>query len=114
MSNHDNEQANARRRHVYAWNRDKNNKKQRLLYRVVCQPVDMSSSFSLIQHFDTPSLPSPILNPLNTCLDDAHQLFCKTMDQLVDMNVCPICNECYPGIATKKFHGAYMCSRCII
>ena len=36
------------------------------------------------------------------------------MDQLVDMNVCSICKECYPGIVTKKFHGAYACSRCIL
>ena len=35
------------------------------------------------------------------------------MDQLADMNACSICNECYPGIVMKKFHGAYICSRCI-
>ena len=36
------------------------------------------------------------------------------MDQLDDLHVCSICNECYPGIATKKFHGAYICSHCIL
>ena len=36
------------------------------------------------------------------------------MDQLADMNVCSICNECYHGIATKKFHGTYGCSCCIL
>ena len=55
-----------------------------------------------------------MLNPSNTLLDDVHQRFCKKMDQLADMNVCSICNECYPGIATKKFHGAYGCLRCIL
>ena len=74
----------------------------------------MSSSFSLVQPFDTPSLPSPILNPSNTHLDDAHQQFCKKMVQLADMNVYSICNECYPGMPTKKFHGAYGCSHCIL
>ena len=98
MLNHDNEQANARRRLVYAQNRDQNNKKQRLLYRASRQIVDMSCSFSLGKPFDTPSLPSPMLNPPNTRLDDAHQRFCKKMDQLADMNVCSICNECYPGL----------------
>ena len=36
------------------------------------------------------------------------------MDQIVDMNVCSICNECYPGIATQKFYGAYGFYRCIL
>ena len=36
------------------------------------------------------------------------------MEQLADMHVCLICRECYPGIAMKKFHGAYTCSRCIL
>ena len=78
------------------------------------QLVDMSSSFSLGKPFDTPSLPSPMLNPSNTHLDDAHQQFCKKMVQLADMNVYSICNECYPGIPMKKFHGAYGFSRCIL
>ena len=114
MPNRDNEQANARRRVLYAQNRDKNNKKQRLIYRVARLPVDISSSFSLAQPSDTPSLPSPMLNPSNTHLDDAHQQFGKKMDQLVDIHVFSICKECYPGITTKKFHGAYTCSCCIL
>ena len=36
------------------------------------------------------------------------------MDQLVDIHICSICKECYPGIAMKKFHGAYTCSRSIL
>ena len=36
------------------------------------------------------------------------------MDQLADMHVCSICKECYPGIVTKKLHGAYACSCCIL
>ena len=36
------------------------------------------------------------------------------MDQLADMNVYSTCKECYPGIVTKKFHGAYTCSCCIL
>ena len=40
--------------------------------------------------------------------------FVKKMDQLADMNVYLICNECYPSIPMKKFHGAYGCSHCII
>ena len=87
MPNHDNEQANAQRRLVYAQTRYKNNKKQCLLYRDAYQPMDMSSLFSLGQPFDTPSLPPPMLNPSNTPLDDAHQRFHKKMDQLADMNV---------------------------
>ena len=114
MSNHGNKQANAQRRLVYAHNKDQNNNKQRLLYRDDRQPMDMSSSFSLGQPFDTPSLPSPMLNPPNTRLDDAHQRFCKKMDQLANMNVCLICNECYPSIVTKKFHDAYTFSHCIL
>ena len=82
MPNRDNEQANARRRVLYAQNRDKNNKKQRLLYRAARVPVDMSSSISLAEPVDIASL------PLNNHLNDAHQCFCKKMDQLADMNVC--------------------------
>ena len=77
MSNHDNEQANARRRLVYAWNRNKNNKKQRLLYRDAHQAMDMYFSFSPSQPSNGPSLPSPMLNPSNTPLDDAQQHFNK-------------------------------------
>ena len=73
MPTHDNEQANARRRVVYAQNRDKNNKKQHLLYRASRLPMDMSSSISLVEPFNRASLPSPMLNPSNTHLDDAHQ-----------------------------------------
>ena len=73
MPNHENEQANARRRVVYVENRDKNNKKQHLLYRVAHLHVDMSSSISLARPSDRPSLPSLMLNPSNTHLDDAHQ-----------------------------------------
>ena len=47
MPTHENEQANARRRVVYAQNKNKKNKKQRLLYRAAHLPVDMSSSFYL-------------------------------------------------------------------
>ena len=114
MLNHDNEQANARRRLVYAHNRDQNNKKQRLLYRAARQLVDMSSSFSLVQPLDTPSLPSPMLNLSNTPLYDALQRFRKKMDQLANIHVCSIYNECYTGITMRKFLAAYECSRCIL
>ena len=114
MPNHDKEQDNARRRVLYAQNRDKNNKKQRLLYRVSHLCVDMYSSNSLVEPIDSTSLPSPVPNPLNNQLNDAHQRFCKKMYQLVDMHVCSICKECYPGIVTKKFHEAYACSHCIL
>ena len=73
MPNHDKEQANAQRRVLYAQNRDKNNKKQCLLYRVARLHVDISSSFSLSQPFDIPSLPYPMLNLSNTRIDYAHQ-----------------------------------------
>ena len=69
-------------------------------------PIDMSSSISLAEPIDTTSLPSPVPNPLNNHLNDAHQRFRKKMDQLANMHVCSICKECYPGIVTKKFHGA--------
>ena len=114
MPNHDNEQANARRRVLYAQNRDKNNKEQRLLYRVACLPVDMSSSISLAQPSDRPSLPSPMLNPSNTHLDDAHQQFRKKINQLADIHVCSICKESYPGIVMKNFLHAYNCSHCTL
>ena len=107
MPNHDKEQANAQ-------NRDKNNKKQCLIYRAAHLPVDISSSISLAEPVDTASLPSPMENPLNNHLNDTHQCFHKKMDQLADMNVCSICKKCYPGIVTKKFHGAYACTRCIL
>ena len=73
MPTHDKEQANARRRVLYAQNRDKNNKKQRLLYRADHMHVDMSSSNSLVEPVDSASLPSPVPNPLNNHLKDAHQ-----------------------------------------
>ena len=76
--------------------------------------MDMSSSISLAEPFDRASLPSPILNLLNTRLDDAHQRFRKKMDQLADMHVCSICKEFNPVIATKKFDGAYTFSCCIL
>ena len=76
--------------------------------------MDMSSSISLAEPVDTASLPSPVPNPLNNHLNDAHQRFRKKMDQLADMHVCSICKECYPGIVTKKFHEAYTCSHCIL
>ena len=114
MPNHDNEQANAWRRVLYAQNKYKNNKKQRLLYKAARLPVDMSSSISLTEPLDIASLPSVVPNPLKNHLNDAHQCFHKKMDQLADMNVCSICKESYPGIATKKFHGVYACSHCIL
>ena len=114
MPNRDNEQANARRRVLYAQNRDKNNKKQCLLYRAAGLHVDIYSSISLAEPVDTASLPSPILIPLKNHLNDAHQRFRKKMDQLDDMHVFSICKECYPGIVTKNFHDAYTCSRCIL
>ena len=77
MPNHDNEHANARRIVLYAQNRDKNNKKQRLLYRATRLPVDMSSSISLAEPVDTTSLPYPVPNPLNNHLNDGHQRFRK-------------------------------------
>ena len=64
MPNHDNEQANARRRVLYAQNKDKNNKKQRS-YWVARLPVDVYSSISLAELVDTASLPSPMENLLN-------------------------------------------------
>ena len=73
MPNRDKEQANARRRVLYAQNRDKNNKKQRLLYRAAHMRVDMSSSNSLVEPVNSASLPSPVPNPLNNQLNDAHQ-----------------------------------------
>ena len=73
MPTHDNEQANARRRVAYAQDKDKNNKKQCLLYRVARLPVDMSSLISLAEPSNKASLPSPMLNPSNTHLNDAHQ-----------------------------------------
>ena len=65
MPTHDKEQANARRRVLYAQDRDKNNKKQRHLYRDARMCVDMSSSNSLEEPVDSASLPSPVPNPLN-------------------------------------------------
>ena len=73
MPNSDNEQANARRRVLYAQKRDKNNKKQSLIYRDARLPMDMSSSISLAEPSDRASLPSPMLNPSNTRLNDANQ-----------------------------------------
>ena len=102
MPNHDNEQDNARRRVLYAQNRDKNNKKQCLLYRVAHLFVDISSSISLAEPINTASLPSPVENPLNNHLNDAHQHFRKKMDQQADMNVCSICKECYLGIVKES------------
>ena len=99
---------------LYAQNKDKNNKKQRLLYRAAHLPVDMSSSICLVEPLNTASLPSPVPNPLNNHFNDAHQRFRKKMDQLADMHVCSICKECYPGIVTKKTHGAYAYYRCIL
>ena len=77
MSTHDKEQANARRRVLYAQDRDKNNKKQCHLYRAACMRVNMSSSNSLVEPVDSASLPSPVPNPLNNQLNDAHQRFSK-------------------------------------
>ena len=114
MSTHDNEQANAWRIFVYPQNRDKNNNKQHLLYRAARLPMDMSSSFSLVQPSDRPFLPPLMLNPSNTHLDDAHQQFLKKMDQLHDMHVCSICKEYYSGIVTRKINDAYTCSHCIL
>ena len=88
MPNHDNEQANAGSRVLYAQNRDKNNKKQCLLYRVARLCVHMSSSNSLAEPLHSASLPSPVPNPLNNHLIDAHQWFHKKMDQLANMHVC--------------------------
>ena len=65
MPTHDKEQANARRRFLYAQDKDKNNKKQRHLYRAACMHVNMSSSNSLVELVDSTSLPSPVPNPLN-------------------------------------------------
>jgi len=73
MPTHDKEQANARRRVLYAQDRDKNNKKQCHLYRATRMRVDMSSSNSLVEPVDSASLPSPVPNPLNNHLNDAHQ-----------------------------------------
>ena len=98
MPNHDKDQASARRRVLYAQNRDKNNKKRCLIYKVSRMLVDMSSSNSLVELLDSASLPYPIKNPLNNHLNYAHQRFRKKMDQLADMHVCSICKECYPGI----------------
>ena len=67
----------ARRRVLYAQNRDKNNKKQRLLYRDSRLPVDISSSIYLAEPVDTASLPFPVENPLNNQLNDANQWFRK-------------------------------------
>ena len=52
MPTHDKEQANARRRVLYSQDKDKNNKKQRHLYRVARMCVDMSSSNSLVEPAD--------------------------------------------------------------
>ena len=114
MPTHDKEQANARRRVLYAQERDKNNKKQHHLYRDSRMRVNMSSSNSLVEPVDSASLPSPVPNPLNNQLNDAHQRFHKKMDQLADMHVYSIFKECYPDIVTKNFHEAYTCSRCIL
>ena len=114
MPNHDKEQANARRRVLYAQNIDKNNKKQCILYRVARLHVRMYSSNSLVEPLHSASLPSPVPNPLNNHLNDAHQRFRKKMDQLDDMHVTSICKECYLGIVMKNFHDAYTCSRCIL
>ena len=40
--------------------------------------------------------------------------FVKKFDQLAYMHVFSVCKECYLGIVTKKFHGAYTCSHCIL
>ena len=108
MPTHDNEQANEQRRVVYSQNRDKNNKKQHLLYRAAQLPVEMSSLVSLLEPSNRPSVPPAMLNPSNTYLDDAHQQFHEKMDQLADLHVCIVCKECYPGIVTKKFHEAHL------
>ena len=72
MPTHDNEQANARRRIVYAKNKDKNDKRQCLLYRATRLPMDMYCSVSLPEPFDRPSLRLSMPNPSSTWLDDAH------------------------------------------
>ena len=102
MPTHDNEQANAQRKVVYAQNIDKNNKKHRLLYRVAHLPVDMSCPVSLPEPSNRPSIQPSMLNPSSTHLDDAHQRFRKKMDQLCDMHVYSICKEFYLGIVMKK------------
>ena len=71
MLTHDNKQANARRRVVYAKNRDKNNKKKRLLYSATWLPVDISSLVSLPIPSNRPSLRPSMLNPSSTRLSDA-------------------------------------------
>ena len=102
MPTHENEQSNAQRIILYAENRDKNKKRQRLLYRATRLLVDMSCPVSLPEPFNRPLLRPSMVNPSSTLLDDAHQRFHKKMDQLHDMHVCSICKEFYPGIVTKK------------
>ena len=114
MPTHDNEQDNSQRRVAYVENKDKNNKKQHLLYRASQLLVEIYSLLSLPKPSNKPLVPPAMLNPPNTCLDDAHHRFHKKMDQLIDLHVCIICKQCYPGIVTKKFHDAYTCSRCIL
>ena len=76
--------------------------------------MDTSSLISLPEPSNIPSLPSPMLNPSNSYLNNAHQRFHKKMDQLANMHVFSICKECYPSIVTKNFHEAYAYSRCIL
>ena len=75
MPNRDNEQANAWIRVLYVKNRDKNNEKQRLLYRHSRLPMDIYSLIYLAEPVEIASLPSPMKNPLNNQLNDAHQYF---------------------------------------
>ena len=91
MPTHDNEQANVQRTVVYAQKRDKNNKKQCLLYIPSQLLMEMSSPVSLPEPSNRPSVPPAMLTPPNTCLDDAHHRFRKKMDQLVDLHVYIIC-----------------------
>ena len=77
----------------------------------VCGHIFFNFSCGTYQHSFTSS---PVENPLNNQLNGVHQRFRKKMDQLADMHVCSICKECYPGIVTKNFHGAYACSHCIL
>ena len=119
---------------LYAHNKNKNKKKQRLLYRDTHQVVHIPSTFYVGQpsmpmsppstptHITcpfhnsqpsmTPSLSSLMYNPPNTSLNDAQKLFRKILDQLSCINVCSICIESYLGITTTKIHGMYACSHC--
>ena len=65
------------------------------LHALPLEPTDVSS---LLHHATTP-------------LTDAQRRFHKILDCLHPIHICSTCQESYPGIKMKLFHGSYTCSR---